>query len=139
MVKTIEIRYAEIKIEINTLSLLRLLKKQAPKTHVVSATIVCNNKIIIGIIISYSAKSLCKKIQPVTNQIAKFSIEITNKIELPLSFFSIATPLKAFPSWKIIKQEIMILTYHQNSDNKPSCVPTLHIIEDMNSFIVLEV
>ncbi|MEH0885164.1 hypothetical protein [Enterobacter sp. UNJFSC 003] len=103
MVKTIEIRYAEMNIAINTFSLLCLLKQQAPKTNVVSATIVCNNKIIIGIIISYSAKSLCKKIQPVTNQIAKFSIEITNRIELPESFFSITTPLKALSSWKKLK------------------------------------
>lgn len=103
MVKTIEIRYAEINIVINTLSLLCLLKQQAPKINVVSATIVFNIKINIGIIISYSAKSLCKKIQPVTNQIAKFSIDITNKIKLNLSFFSSTMLLNAFLLEKIIR------------------------------------
>lgn len=139
MLKTIEIKYKEINIAINTLSLLCLLKQQAPKTNVVSAAIVCNNKIIIGIIISYSAKSLCKKIQPVTNQIAKFSIDITNKIELPLSFFLITTPLKAFPPGNIKKQEIMILTCLQNSDSRYDSAPPRYIIEDMNSLIVLGV
>ncbi|KTQ46853.1 hypothetical protein NS31R_12940 [Enterobacter cancerogenus] len=96
MVKTIEFRIAEISIAINNLILLVLLKKQAPKIKMVIATIEFNNKINIGMIISYSAKSINKNSQPVTNQIAKFSIEIINKTELNLSFFSSAILLKTY-------------------------------------------
>lgn len=95
MEKTTDTRYPEITKVINILSLLCLLNRQAPKTNVVNATIVFNIKINIGMIISYSEKSLCKKIQPVTNQSEKLSIEITNKIKLFLSFFSSAMPFKA--------------------------------------------